>query len=467
MSSTERALGAAVPAKVSISASSASVLQPLNSSMIAVAMVAIVTHFGSPAGASWLISGMYIATAVSAPIGGKLGTIFGARRIYLMGLGIVGVATVVGSFAPDINWLIAAYVLLGIGMATHFPNAMTIIRDYADRHRSDPKSALLTLVLCSQSVAALGPTVGGLLVGTFGWQSILWINLPVIALSGAAVLRYVAPDSTARQSDSRRSLLRSLDLLGVGLFVVLTSTTMMFLLSAGGSPPWFLLAVPAIALVLFVVREWHTDEPFIDVRALAHNRSLSATLVRTLLTYVAFYSVFFSVPQWLQYQRGMSATQTGLTMLPVAAVGILSTYVASKVLRRCGPRITLTVGSVALTAGGLLLAIVERTTAPIVVVLLVAAVLGVPSGFNNLSNQNMVNSATSLEEVGTAMGMYRTVQFLGANLAAVVLQFTAGPSVGDDGIRHTGWVVVAISLVLLFGVAVTRSLTRGERIPRE
>ncbi|MGU3438200.1 MFS transporter [Actinomycetes bacterium M1A6_2h] len=467
MSSTGSAAGTPVPARVSVSASLASVLQPLNSSMIAVAMVAIVTHFGTPDGSSWLISGMYIATAVSAPIGGKLGTIFGARRIYLVGLGIVGIATVVGSTAPDITWLVAAYVLLGMGMATHFPNAMTIIRDYADRHRSDPKSALLTLVLCSQSVAALGPTVGGLLVGTFGWQSILWINIPVIVISAVAVLRYVDRGSAAALGNSRRAVVRSLDLPGVGLFVVLTAGVMMFLLSAGGSLSWYLLVVPVFALLLFIAREWKTAEPFIDVRALARNRSLSATLGRTLLTYVAFYSVFFSVPQWLQYQRGMSATETGLTMLPVAAVGMASTYVASRVLKRYGTRMTLTVGSGALTIGGLLLATVERTTTPIMVVLLVAAVLGVPSGFNNLSNQTMVNNATSLDEVGIAMGMYRTVQFLGANLAAAVLQFTAGPDVGDDGIRYTGWVIVGISAVLLLGVSVTTSLTRGDRSLRE
>nr|WP_027498998.1 MFS transporter [Rhodococcus sp. 114MFTsu3.1] len=466
MNPTERAVGAQVPAKVSVSASAASVLQPLNSSMIAVAMVAIVTHFGSTTGGSWLISGMYIATAVSAPIGGKLGSIFGARKIYLVGLGIVGVATIMGSFAPNINWLVAAYVLLGTGMATHFPNAMTIIRDYADRHRSDPKSALLTLVLCSQSVAALGPTLGGLLVGTFGWRSILWINVPVIVASTIAVLRYVDRGSGSAVGKSRRSVLRSLDLLGVGLFVVLTAGAMMFLLSLAETPSWFLLLVPAIALIAFAAREWHTDEPFIDVRALVRNRSLSATLVRTLLTYVAFYSVFFSVPQWLQYQRGMTATETGLTMLPVAIVAMGSTYVASKVLARYGIRFTLIVGSLALSIGGLLLATVERSTAPIVVVLLVAAVLGVPSGFNNLSNQSMVNFATSVDEVGTAMGMYRTVQFLGANLAAAVLQFTAGPDVGDGGIRDTGWVVIGISIVLLTGVVVTGSLTRGKHVSR-
>ncbi|MFC9556361.1 MFS transporter [Rhodococcus sp. NPDC056960] len=450
-----------VPFRVSGSVATGSILQPLNSSMIAVAIVGIAAQFGSSSGITWVISALYIATAVTAPMAGKLGALLGARKVYLGGLALVALGSVAGLLAPTVGWLIFSRVLVGIGTATQYPNAMTMIRGYAERHGAQPRTAITTLAICSQAVVALGPTLGGLLVGAFGWQSIMWINLPIAAFSAVAVTKFANVGFVGGMSVSRRQLVHALDVVGVLLFLALISSTMLFLLSLTTAPVWWLLPVWAVVLALFVQWERRADEPFIDVRALARNRALSATLARTLLTYTAFYCVFFGIPQWLQYSRGMSATEAGLTMLPVAAVGIGSTLLASRTYRRHGVRRTLTVGTCALLVGGLLLASVESSTAPIVVLLLVAAVLGIPNGFNNIGNQNLISSVTSVEEVGTAIGMYRTVQYVGANLSAVVLQTTAGHVIGDDGLHRTGWFIAVAGVLLLVGVLTSRNM--GDR----
>jgi len=426
--------------------------------MIAVAIVSMTAHFESPAGISWVISALYIATAVAAPMGGQLGTLFGARRIYLIGLALVGAGSIVGALAPNVGALAAGYILLGSGMATHFPNATTMVRAYAERHAMQPRSALTTLVLCSQVVAAMGPTLGGLLVGAFGWQSILWVNLPVVALSALAIIRFADIGFVGGTSATGRELVRSLDIPGIAVFLVLMSTTMLFLLSLSDAPRWWLAPIVVFAAALFMRHERRIDEPFIDVRALGANRALSATLVRTLLTYTTFYCVFFGIPQWLQYTRGMDATTAGLTMLPVAVVAICSTISASWVYRRYGSRPTLVIGTLALLVGGVLLAVVERSTAPILVLLLVAAVLGIPQGFNNIGNQNVINSVTTVAEVGTAIGTYRTVQYIGANLSTVVLQITAGSVIDDVGMRRLGWFIVVCAAVLLTEATLTPSM---------
>jgi len=450
-----------VPFRVSGSVATGSILQPLNSSMIAVAIVGIAAQFGSSSGITWVISGLYIATAVTAPMAGKLGALLGARKVYLGGLALVALGSIAGLLAPSVGWLIFSRILVGIGTATQYPNAMTMIRGYAERHGAQPRTAITTLAICSQAVVALGPTLGGLLVGAFGWQSIMWINLPIVAFSAVAVTKFAKVGFVGGISVSGRQLLHALDVAGVVLFLGLVSSTMLFLLSLTTDPVWWLIPVWVLVLALFVQWERRADEPFIDVRALARNRALSATLARTLLTYTAFYCVFFGIPQWLQYSRGMSATEAGLTMLPVAVVGIGSTLFASRTYRRYGVRRTLTVGTCALLVGGLLLASVESSTAPIVVLLLVAAVLGIPNGFNNISNQNLISSVTSVEEVGTAIGMYRTVQYIGANLSAVVLQTTAGHVIGDDGLHRTGWFIAVAGVLLLIGVLMSRNM--GDR----
>ncbi|MGV9861210.1 MFS transporter [Rhodococcus koreensis] len=450
-----------VPFRVSGSVATGSILQPLNSSMIAVAIVGIAAQFGSSSGITWVISALYIATAVTAPMAGKLGALLGARKVYLGGLALVALGSVAGLLAPTVGWLIFSRILVGIGTATQYPNAMTMIRGYAERHGAQPRTAITTLAICSQGVVALGPTLGGLLVGAFGWQSIMWINLPIVAFSAVAVTKFANVGFVGGMSVSRRQLVHALDVVGVLLFLALVSSTMLFLLSVTTDPVWWLIPVWALVLALFVQWERRADEPFIDVRALARNRALTATLARTLLTYTAFYCVFFGIPQWLQYSRGMGATEAGLTMLPVAVVGIGSTLLASRTYRRHGVRRTLTVGTCALLVGGVLLASVESSTAPIVVLLMVAAVLGIPNGFNNIGNQNLISSVTSVEEVGTAIGMYRTVQYIGANLSAVVLQTTAGHVIGDDGLHRTGWFIAIAGVLLLAGVLMSRNM--GDR----
>ncbi|MGW0173081.1 MFS transporter [Rhodococcus sp. NPDC003322] len=458
MTSTVDVRERAVPRRLSIGLGSGTILQPLNSSMIAVAIVGIGAHFGSTAGTAWVISALYIATAVAAPTAGRLGALFGARRVYLAGLALIAIGAIAGALAPSLGWLIAARVLLGLGTATQYPTAMTIVREYADRHGAAPRTAIATLAACAQVVVALGPTLGGLLVGAFGWQSIMWVNLPVVAISAIWVLTVAPPDGPRRAGHGAAEVLRSLDPAGTVLFVIGTSTLMLFLLSLTTTPRWWTAGVSAIAWVTFVGWEAHCAAPFIDVRALASNGVLSATLARTLVTYTAFYCVFFGLPQWLQGGRGLSPAEAGLMMLPVAGVGVFATMTASRVYGRYGARRTLLVGTTGLLAGGLLLALVEDSNSPVWLMLVVAAIVGIPNGFNNMGNQNLVNAATGVRDVGTAIGMYRTVQYVGANLAAVVIEVTMHGGATDPGLHRTGAAIAAIGAVLLAGVLFSRSL---------
>jgi MFS family permease len=445
------------------SVAAGTILQPLNSSMIAIAIVAVAAQFGPSAGIAWVISALYIATAVTAPTAGRLGSLFGARRVYLAGLVLVAAGSITGMLAPDVGWLVLAYLLIGLGTATQYPNAMTMIRSYSDRHNREPRTAITTLAICGQATAAFGPTLGGLLVGAFGWQSILWINLPVVALGAIVVMKFADPGNVRAESVSTRQVLRSLDVLGIVLFLVAITTTMLFLLSVTSHPQWWLLPVWAVVGAAFVWRERRASAPFIDVRAMTRNGALSTTLGRTLLTYTSFYCVYFGIPQWLQYSRGMDPIEAGLTMLPVAVVGVFATMAGSWTYRRYEARRTLIVGTSTLLVGGVLLACVERSTSPLLVLLLVAAALGIPNGFNNIGNQNLINSVTSVEEVGTAIGMYRTFVYVGANMSVVVLQVCAGGVIDDAGLHRIGWFIAASGGLLFIGVLLSRTITRRER----
>ncbi len=460
-----------VPLRLSLGLGTGSMLQPLNASMIAVAIVAIGAHFGGLSGTAWVISGLYIATAVVSPAAGRIGVLFGPRRTYLVGLAIIAGASVLGALAPTIGVLVAARVLQGVGTAIQYPTAMTIIRRVIEREGGTARSALAVLSVCAQSMVALGPTLGGVLTGALGWQAIMWVNLPMIAITLVWVLRVTPPDPPAdvavaltERADGRagrtRAVLRLLDLPGAILMAATITTVMLWLLSLSEQPQWWLAPIAAACAVAFVVREYRAAEPFIDIAAVVANRALSATLLRTTVTYAAFYLVFFGLPLWLQGATGRSAGVAGLLMLPLALVGITATFLATRMYGTVGPRRTLAVGTVGLTVGGLVLATVVDTGSSLAVLVAAVCVLGVPNAFNNIGNQNIVNAVTGTRQVGTALGMYRTVQYLAANIAAVIIETVFTRGVDDGGLHVLGWIIAVLGGLLLLEVTVSPTLRR-------
>lgn len=450
-----------VPLPLSLGLGSGSMLQPLNSSMIAVAIIAIADEFGSIEGTAWVISGLYIATAVVSPAAGRLGVLFGPRRMYLGGLGAIAAGSVLGALAPSLAWLIVARVVQGVGTASQYPTAMMIIRRVAAERAAETRTALAVLTVCAQSMVALGPTLGGVLTAAFGWQAIMWVNIPMVVITCAWVLR-VAPPDAPRASPGVRTVLGRMDLPGTALFLGLITTVMLFLLSLTGGRQWWLLPVSIVLAVLFAWRELRAGEPFIDVRAMLRNRALAMTLGRTTVTYTAFYLIFFGLPQWMQAGRGMTAGQAGAVMLPLALVSIVSTFSATRIYTRYGPQLTLLIGTVGLTVGGALLATVADSTVSIAVVVGIAVILGIPNSFNNIGNQNIINAVTTSEGVGVALGMYRTLQYIAANLAAVIIELCMAGGIDDAGFHRTGMVMAGLGAALLVGVVCSRTL-RGLR----
>ncbi|WP_454162325.1 MFS transporter [Gordonia iterans] len=455
--------GKSVPFSVVGGAATGTVLQPLNATMISIGTVAISVHFASGESTSWVISAMYIATAVCAPMAGRFGAVFGARRVFVAGLALTGLGATIGMLAPSIGWLIAAYAVIGTGISVHTPNAMTIIRGDGERHQRSTRHAITALVITGQSTAALGPTLGGLLVGAFGWQAILWVNFPMVLLSAAAIMAVDVGDVGNRTGTAGgvAKTLRAFDLLGAVLFVATLTPTMFFLISLRGAPAWWVDLAALVALAVFVAVELHVDDPFLHVRELRANAPLRWTLIRVVGVYVTFYLTFFGIPQWLQQVRGMTPTQAGLIMLPLASIGVVATLGGTVIFRRFGARITLLAAGLALLGAGIGVTFFEKTSAPVWVLVVVAGALGVPNGLYNIANQNLVNAASSAEAVGMAIGMYRTMMFVGANLAVAILALITGGRFDDAGMTRIGSVIIGVTVVLLLGALVAPHL-RGE-----
>lgn len=458
LDTASRARSGRLPTNLVVPIALGTLLQALNSSMIAVALVQIRDTFHAGAAASWLISGLYLATAVGAPTMGRLADVIGPRRVFVGGLVVVAVAATAAPFAPNIGTLVVCRVLLGIGTSAPYPAGLAMIRAEADRLGASVSGGLGALTVAGQVAVAFGPTLGGVLVQFAGWPAIFLVNLPFVAVAVFFALKYL-PGGGRREHAGPRAVVRRLDVGGLALFSGAMTALMLVLLSLADRPLWYLLPVVAVLGVALVLWERRAEQPFIDVRLLAANRPLSFTYVRTALTYVAFYAIFYGVPAWLEQGRSLSAGTAGLVMLPLAAVGVLTTAVAARMVRTSGPRRLLVIGSVVLAAAAAVLTTVD-STAPIIGLVALSAVLGLPNGFNSMGNQTSLYDAAPADQMGAASGLYRSSQYIGANLAAAMLALTfAGPST-DPGLHRTAIAVLVIGVVLAVTAVTSKHLRR-------
>lgn len=429
-----------------------SLLNPVNSSLIAVALVPIGIALGAPAAeTAWLVSGLYLATAVGQPVTGRLVDLYGPRPLYLAGTALVGIGGLLGALAPDIWTLVGARVLLGLGTCAGYPAAMSLVRRESARTGRDSPEGILTLLSVStQTIAVIGPTLGGLLIGIGGWRATFTVNVP-LALACLVLGARRLPRGTRR--DRATGLATTVDLAGIVLFTVTLVGVLLVLMNPAR---WPLIAVVALAGVALVVRELRAPAPFLDLRVLGGNVPLLVTFVRALLTATVSYCLLYGFTQWLEQGRGLSASGAGLVLLPIFVTGI---GVAALTGRRREIRGKLLVGAAAqVVLAGLVLLL--GGTSPIWLIVAVALVAGVPQGLNTLALQNAVYRQSDPARLASSAGLMRTFFYLGAIAASTTGGLVFAHGATTAGVHELALVMLAAAVLFLAITIADRSLRR-------
>lgn len=429
------------------------VLNPINSTLIAVALIPIGHAFGAgPERTAWLVTSLYLATAVGQPVVGLFVDRFGARRVLLAGAALVMAAGIAGLFPLSLEWLIAVRVVLGVGTCAGFPAAMAILRKRADATgHGVPSGIMSVLAISAQTTMVIGPTLGGALIALAGWPAIFAVNVPLAAVSLVLALRGVPKDE---QEGLKRE---PIDVVGIVLFSTMLLTLLLFVMNAALGN-LYLLAVSAVLAGVFCWKELRSAKPFVDLRMLAGNGPLVRTYLRQALAFVIIYAVLYGYVQWLESGRHLSESQAGGLLLPMSAVAVAASAFSAKPTRVKG---RLIVNALALLIGsGLLLFVGENTWLAALVGL--GAIFGVGQGLTGVTNQTALYGQSPAEQMGTASGLFRTAQYLGAITASALIALCFGPHADSAGLHRLALVLIGIGGLLLVVTACDRALGARE-----
>ncbi|MFE1962754.1 MFS transporter [Streptomyces sp. NPDC059479] len=451
-----------------------SVLNPINSTIIAVTLVPIGDALGvPPSQTAWLVSALYLATALGQPVVGRLIDIFGPRRLFLVSTSLVGVAGVVGTLAPNMGVLIASRVLLGFGTCAGYPAAMALLRSEARRTGQDSPGGVLTaLAVANQTIAVLGPLLGGLLIGLGGWRATFALNVPLAVTAlllgllrlpkeagtgakegGAKEGGTGAKEARTGESPQRGRRAAQLDLPGMALFAVMLVSLLLFLMNLH-LRDWYLLVIAAAASAAFAARELRAATPFIDLRMLGGNTPLLVTYGRALVAYVVAYSFLYGFTQWTEEGFGLSPFHAGLVQIPMFLVAIGVSIVSG---RRKGVRGKLLVGALGqVVACAVMLTLTGDS--PVWMLILVALIFGVPQGLNSLALQNSVYFQADPERTASSAGLLRTFAYIGSMVASSTTAASFGQRADTGGMHHLAWIMLGAGVLYLLLTVFDRTL---------
>ncbi len=287
----------------------------------------------------WTVNAYTLTFAVLLVTGGRLGDIFGRRKMFLFGVVVFGTASAAIGFAPTDTVLILFRAVQGVGAAFMMPATLSIITQAFPPHERG--TAIGTWAGVSALALAIGPVVGGLLTQTVGWRAIFFINPPIAVVTVAVTL-------FATRESRDETVSKTVDYAGIAS-ITIGLTALVLALVEGNSWHWgspriiALFSIAIVALAAFVPIERHVKSPMIDFAVFRSRTSAGVNAIAFIVSF-AMFAQFFFLTLYMQNVLHYSPLETGVRFLPSTVLIVLVAPIAGRLADRVGSRPLMTIG---------------------------------------------------------------------------------------------------------------------------
>ncbi len=360
-------------------------------------------------------------------LGGRMADLLGRRRLFMIGLGLFSVASLLGGLSQSEEQLIGARALQGLGAALLAPSALSMVTNmFAEG--AERNKALGIWGAVSGSGGAAGVLLGGILTEYAGWEWVLWVNVPIGIIAALLAPRLLV--ESRRESD-----LRHFDAMGAvtvtaGLSLLVFALVDTINAGWGSTQTLMLLAIASVLLVSFIFIELRSKDPLMPF-GIFRLRTLSGANIVGLLVGAALFAMFFFLSRYMQEVLGYSALKAGLSYLPLALAIIFSAGGASVLVTKLGFKPVLLVGLGLITVGLLWLSQVPEDGVYLSDLVAPMVICAVGLGFAFVPVTIAAVSGVSKDESGLASGLINTSQQVGGALGLAVLGTIAASKTTD------------------------------------
>jgi len=361
----------------------------------------------SLAALEWTLIAYALALNVLVPIFGRISDVLGRKRLFLIGLFIFASGSLLAGFSQSILWLIGARIFQAFGGALITTNVLAIITDAFPEGKRGTAMGVQAIIVSGG--AAIGPTLGGVLVTHFGWQSVFLVNVPVGLIAILVAIFFLPPFKSNRT-------LEPVDWTGASLLI---GGVTPLLLGVTKAPDWgwasplvlSLIAGGLLVIVLFVIQQQHARFPLVDL-SLFRIRQFSSGLTAGVFATIALATLALLFPFYWQGLRGYSAQTAGLLMMPLPFALMFSAPISGRLSDTLGARGIASTGLAVLMLGLFLISQVTATM-PILQVAWRLVVFGIGLGMFSAPNNNSVMSAVPATKRGISSGLLGMSRYTG------------------------------------------------------
>ncbi len=351
---------------------------------------------------------IYFLTIVMAMVPlGRLSDILGRRRLFIVGLSIAVVSSLLGGFAQSVPMLLFSRALQGWGAGMVFNNSFAILTSV---YPSEKRGMALGISMAGTYAGlSMGPFIGGLLTEYMGWRSIFFVSAILAVLLISLVF-------AALKGEWREAKGEKFDLSGA---IIFTISIAMFMYGFSAITNWTgagLFAAGAAGLILFVLWEKRSKSPIFQIDLFRGNRVFLFSNLAVLVTYLSTYAVTYLLSLYLQYIKSYTPDNAGLVLIAASVLMTIFTPISGRISDRIEPRIVASFG-MALTCASLIMFIFLGNETGLWYIILALALYGMGIGLFSSPNTNAIMGAVERRLLGVASGTMGTMRTAGMMLS--------------------------------------------------